>query len=131
MVASECAAFEHKPKIVIIIFDHRAETIRVDAGRVAFVEHCEADAIEACEAVERGDPEIPVIGLGDAPDYILRKAVFHRPSLDAVLRCKCYPGHNRDRQQRDAESKDPMVMRGRKHGARIEIMQRVNGWEQL
>jgi hypothetical protein len=24
-----------------------------------------------------------------------------------------------------------MVMRGRKHGARIEIMQRVNGWGQL
>ncbi len=62
-----------------------ANVITLKGGRVFFVEHGEAQAVETCETFLRSDPEIAVLRLDDRLYRVLRQSVFSQPRLVAKL----------------------------------------------
>jgi hypothetical protein len=61
-----------------------AITAQFAARRMAAIENGEPDAAEASQPIEGCQPDIPVAGLNDGLDDVLRQAVFGRPGLHRI-----------------------------------------------
>ena len=65
-----------------------AEGKRTTPSVIAFVEGGEADAVEARQPIQRGDPEIAFRRLVNGGDDVLRQPGFRRPMIELVLRLR-------------------------------------------
>ena len=96
-IPGDAAALGAQPQIALGVLVERRETVAEDPRGGALVEDGEADAVEPREAIERGHPQIPVAGLVDGRDDVLRQPVVDGPHVEAVLR-RGVDGHDGERQ---------------------------------
>jgi len=82
IATDDAAGLGADPQSAGAIFPGADDAAAVHGGCVVGIEDGEADAVEAHEAVEGGEPEVAVVRLGHRDDGILRKAVVGLPGVD-------------------------------------------------
>src|SRR5580698_6676867 len=83
VVADKPAINAVEPQVSAASLQHCAELIGMEAWGLS-VEESQMDAVEACQPVKGGDPEISVRRLRDAANLVLGHAIVDCPDFEAI-----------------------------------------------
>jgi hypothetical protein len=103
VISNQVAVFASHPKIPAVSFSHRDKAIGCDARRVALVEDGKSNAVEPCNSIQRGNPEVAVCSLDDAANAVLREASVSRPLSGSILCPSVGEGENAQDEECDGK----------------------------
>jgi len=79
MVLRERAILRIQPEVAVGALRDGGKPVCGDTWGIAFVEGGEADAVESCDAVESGNPEVAIGHLNDSAHNVLRQSGVRIP----------------------------------------------------
>lgn len=110
MVLRERAILRIQPEVAVGTLRDGGEPVCGDTWGIAFIESCEADAVESCDAVESGNPEVAIRRLNDSAHNVLRQSGVRTPMRGPELRASRLNESEPRNESRNKRKARPRVM---------------------